>query len=135
MKRLCLATGLFAAMACAVLHAQTVDLRANVPFDFRMGETLMPAGEYVIHHSAGMLTVRAQSGPPTAIFQLTLPASRQDGSTKGALVFNRYGDSYFLAKIWAPDSRSGLSLLTSKREKELASGSPVYSAAIPAQRK
>ena len=135
MKRLCLATGLFAAMACAVLHAQTVDLRANVPFDFRMGETLMPAGEYVIHHSAGVLTVRAESGPPRAIFQLTLPASRQDGSTKGALVFNRYGDSYFLAKIWAPESRYGMALSTSKREKELASGAPVYSAAIPAQRK
>ena len=122
-------------MACAVLHAQTVDLRANVPFDFRMGETLMPAGEYVIHHSAGVLTVRAQSGSPRAIFQLTLPASRQDGSTKGALVFNRYGDSYFLAKIWAPASRDGMALSTSKREKELASGAPVYSAAIPAQRK
>ena len=134
MKRLCLATGLFAALACAVLHAQTVDLRANVPFDFRMGETLMPAGDYVIHHSAGVLTVRAESGK--AIFQLTLPASRQDGSTKGALVFNRYGDLYFLSKIWAPESRYGMALSTGKREKELASGgAPVYSAAIPAQRK
>jgi hypothetical protein len=134
MKQLCLATGLFAAMACASLYAQSVDLRANVPFDFRMGKTLMPAGEYVIHHSSGVLTVRAQSGSP-AVFQMTLPESRNSASSKGALVFNRYGDSYFLAKIWAPDSRSGLSLLTSKREKELASGSPVYSAAIPAQRK
>jgi hypothetical protein len=134
MKQLCLATGLFAAMACAGLYAQTVDLRANVPFDFRMGKTLMPAGEYVIHHSAGMLSVRAQSGR-TAAFHITLPESRHGTSSKGALVFNRYGDSYFLSKIWAPDSRNGLALLTPKREKELASGGPVYSAAIPAQRK
>jgi hypothetical protein len=134
MKQLCLATGLFAAMACASLYAQSVDLRANVPFDFRMGKTLMPAGEYVIHHSSGVLTVRARSGSP-AVFQITCPESRRGAPGNGALVFNRYGDSYFLSKIWAPDSRDGLALLTSKREKELASGSPVYSAAIPARRK
>src|ERR1700682_5628489 len=98
MKQLCLATGLFAAMACAGLYAQTVDLRANVPFDFRMGKTLMPAGEYVIHHSAGVLSVRAQSGC-TAALHITLLESRHRASSKGSLVFNRYGDSYFLSKI------------------------------------
>jgi hypothetical protein len=121
MTRLCLATGLFAAIACASLHAQTIDMRVNVPFDFRMGETLMPAGEYAIHHSAGVLAVREQGGPHAAAFDLTLPASRKGAPTKGALEFNRYGDSYFLAKIWAPESRDGRALATSKREKELAS--------------
>jgi hypothetical protein len=121
MKRLPLATALFAALAFASLHAQTIDMNAKVPFDFRMGETLMPAGEYVIHHAAGLVALRGQNGVHAAAMNLTLPASRKDAPTKGALEFNRYGDSYFLAKIWAPDSRDGRALIRTKREKELAS--------------
>jgi hypothetical protein len=135
MKRLFLAMGLFAAVACSGLNAQTMELRAKVPFDFRMGEKLMPAGQYLIHHSAGLLTVREQGGSTAAMF-LTLPEYRPHTPTTGTLEFNRYGEDYFLAKIWAPGSRDGRSLTKSSAEKEIASrADTVYSASIPLQPK
>ena len=132
MNRLLLAVGFLAAVACPGLHAQAIDLRVNVPFDFHMGEKLMPAGQYMIHHSAGLLTVREEGGSSGLLMFLTLPASRSHTPASGALEFNRYGENYFLAKIWAAESRDGRSLPKSAREKEIASrGGPVYSAAIP----
>ncbi len=133
MKRLSLAAGLFTAVACSSLYAQTADLQANIPFDFRMGEKVMPAGQYLIHNSPdGVLAVRQQDGGHAAAMLLTLPASRKTTPAKGALEFNRYGDTYFLSKIWAPDSREGRALFKTTREKEIASGAAsVYSASIP----
>jgi len=39
------------------------------------------------------------------------------------LVFQRYGEEYFLSDIWAPSARDGLTLPRGARLKELASGS------------
>jgi hypothetical protein len=108
-------------MAFASLQAQTIDMHAKVPFDFRMGDTLLPAGEYVIHHAGGLLALRGQDGLHAGAMYLTLPAYRKGPPSKGTLEFTRYGDSYFLAKIWAPDSTDGRALIRTKREKELAS--------------
>src|SRR5438445_2208067 len=105
MTRIALVAGLFASLACFYLYAQTMDLRANIPFDFRMGEVLMPAGQYTIHSSASLLTLRSDAGRPTAATLLTLPASRRLAPTAGTLEFSRYGEEYFLAKVWTPNSR------------------------------
>ncbi len=134
MKRFFLAIGLFATAASSGLLAQTMDLRANVPFDFRLGEKIMPAGKYVIHHSDGLLMLREQSGTKAAVVFLTQPTIRRDTPKTGSLVFNRYGENYFLASVWSPYSRDGRVLVKSNREKEIAKGGePVYTAGIPAQ--
>jgi hypothetical protein len=39
---------------------------------------------------------------------------------QGKLVFNRYGDRYFLSEIWTAGDTSGRTLLVSKVERELA---------------
>jgi hypothetical protein len=36
---------IFAALACTGLHAQSLNLRATIPFDFHAGDKLMPADE------------------------------------------------------------------------------------------
>jgi hypothetical protein len=41
-------------------------------------------------------------------------------SDVGKLVFNRYGDQYFLSKIWAASSDSGRELPKSRLEREVA---------------
>jgi hypothetical protein len=134
MKHSFLAVGLFAALACSGLRAQTMDLRANVPFDFRLGEKVMPAGQYVIHHSDCVLTVREQNGGNATVIHLTQPTIRRDTPKTGQLVFNRYGENYFLSQIWSPYSKDGRSLMKSSREREVAkNGGPVYRAGIPAQ--
>lgn len=132
MKRMCFATGLFAAMTCAGLNAQAMDLQANVPFDFQVGGKSMPAGEYLIRQSNGVLFLR---GLTAGVFSITLPASRASAPATGTLDFTRYGDTYFLKKVWVPDSRDGWAVPMTKREKELASSGPVHGATIMAQRK
>ena len=133
MKRLFLAVGLFAATALAPLAAQTTDLQANIPFDFLVGEKLMPAGPYLVHHSIdGVLSVRQQEGVHAAAMLLTLPASRKSAAKQGGLEFNRYGDMYFLSRIWLPESKEGRAVFKSAREKEVAiNSSSIYSASIP----
>lgn len=122
MKRLILAMGLFAASVSTSLQAQTIDLRGNIPFDFRIGSTVLPSGEYVIHHSGDMLIVRQVAGANKGGFFLTIaedhPASATD---KGTLQFSRYGDAYYLSKVWTPDSVTGRTLPKTPRERELAS--------------
>jgi hypothetical protein len=118
MKRLVLAIGLLASIQ---LTAQTIKLKATVPFDFRMGQVLMTAGEYDVIQSGPLVTMRSAEGKPTSASYLTLPASAPVSRGKGSLLFNRYGNDYFLTKVVAPDSSAGRVIPKSKQEKELMS--------------
>ena len=120
MKRLLLTAGLFAALACPYVYAQTSTAVANVPFDFRMGKTLMPAGKYVVKDSGGVVTVREERGLKSSV-QITLPTERSQVNTQPSLTFNKYGSDYFLSAIWTPNSHEGRALPKSQLEKELIS--------------
>jgi len=135
MKRLHFAVGLLAAVACSGLQAQT-RLEAKIPFDFRMGKATFPAGDYVFHYSPSLLVVHQEQGDRTTAMSLTLPVSRIKAPATGIVEFNRYGDAYFLAKIWTPDSPDGGALPKTSREKELARGAaPNQTEAIVLQSK
>jgi hypothetical protein len=56
-----------------------------------------------------------------AAYVLTVPESRSNESRAGVLKFRCYGDSYFLAGVWSPNSAVGGALPKSGREKEIAS--------------
>jgi hypothetical protein len=119
MKRFIYTAALAAAMACPYGYAQTMDARADVPFNFRMGDAVMPAGTYRIHESQGLLMLREQTGKKAAM-HLTLPVSRSAVASNPSLEFTRYGNEYYLAKVWSGQSHDGRSLIQGKREKELA---------------
>lgn len=113
-----LIVGLFLALVCTGLYAQTMNLRATIPFTFRAGEKVMPAGEYTIRHSAGAVILHKQGGPSVVL--LTNAASRPALPAEGWLDFNRYGERYFLSSVWSPDSPDGREIPKSRAEKELA---------------
>jgi hypothetical protein len=122
MTRLILAAGLFVATVSTSLYAQTMDMQANIPFDFRVGSTVLPAGDYSIRHSDGILFVSQTSGARKSSVVLTVGADHPNTAIgKGTLQFNRYGDSYYLSKVWTPDSESARAPLKTPRERELAS--------------
>jgi hypothetical protein len=114
-----LIAGLFLALVCASLHAQTMDLRATIPFAFRAGETMMPAGEYTIRHSASTLVLHKEGGGPSVLL-LTNAASRPNPPADSRLDFSRYGERYFLSKLWIQGSQAGREILKSRAEKEFA---------------
>ena len=123
MKRLHFAVGLFAAMAGSGLEAQVL-LEAKVPFEFRMGEVNFPAGEYQFKHSGHVLVVHQERGDRSTAMALTLPEARTKAPKTGVVEFKRYGDTYFLAKIWSPNSPDGAVLPKTPLEKELARATP-----------
>jgi hypothetical protein len=123
MKRLHFAVGLFAAMAGSGLEAQIL-LEATVPFEFRMGEVNFPAGDYQFKYSGHVLVVHQERGDRSTAMSLTLPVSRAKAPETGVVEFKRYADTYFLAKIWSPNSPEGAVLPKTPLEKELARAAP-----------
>jgi hypothetical protein len=120
MKRFAFAAVLFTAFTSTLIQGQTIDLQATIPFEFRVGQTALPAGEYVIHHQpTGALILQERSGRHTALIAFTVGERRPVMLQTGELQFNRYGDTYFLAKLWPPASQSGVALPKSPRETEL----------------
>jgi hypothetical protein len=43
-----------------------------------------------------------------------------DALTQGRLVFNKYGETYFLSQVWSPGYSQGRALNKSKTEDEIA---------------
>jgi hypothetical protein len=101
-------------------QAQSIMLKADIPFDFVVGEKRLPSGEYHVK-SLNQATTQIQSkdARSTAIV-LTTGMQAAKISDVGKLVFNRYGDQYFLSKIWAASSDSGRELPKSRLEREVA---------------
>ena len=107
-------------MAPTFAYAFTVRIRAEIPFDFMVGSKRLPKGEYVIEslNDAGTLTIRnAKKGK--AITFMTIKGKMME-KPKSRLVFHRYGEQYFLARVWDGSTDTILKLDKSKTEKKVA---------------
>jgi len=96
-------------------------LLANIPFQFVVRDQTLPAGEYRIEQlsSNSVLLIRSTDGHTSTIV-MTMAALANDWQSESKLVFNRYGDQYFLSQIWTAGNKSGRELYKSPRETELA---------------
>ena len=103
--------------------AQTVHVRADIPFSFAVGSTAFPAGTYDVrtidYQNGRTLLLQAQDGKEGMIV-VSNAAVNLNPADKTKLIFNRYGDRYFLSQIWVAGETSGHQLLKTSREKELA---------------
>ena len=118
----CLSMAALAIVLAVPAPAQTITLKASVPFDFVVGGRTMPAGEYVLstNGDSGVLQVMNADKSIQAALTVTNAA---DGPLEGDgayLEFNRYGGDYFLAKIWDRGTGSGRSIPMSRTEREKA---------------
>jgi len=118
MKNVTLVVGMFAALGCGALQAQTV-VKADIPFDFQLGRVTMPAGEYRIVRTNEILRWQCFKAGKGA-YVIAMPMSGKEIRETGRLLFSRYGDTYFFAKMWLPNSSEGAEVPPSPREKELA---------------
>jgi hypothetical protein len=130
MKNVVAKMGLLAAMmiiaASVSANAQSLNYRltANIPFDFSVGGQKLPAGKYWINRAQPsngdlVIQIRSMDGHSNAT-RLTIPKSGFDPVQTSALVFNRYGDEYFLSEIWVAGGVTGRELTKSRAERELA---------------
>ena len=136
MKRMSFVLAAILAVACSGLHAQRLTARANVPFNFWLGTTLVPGGSYEVQCSNGLLQVRDETSGKTLGSFYAIPEYKLNPPKQTALVFNRYGDTYFLAKVISPLLEGGRILPPTSREKEILSGAhPDQSVLIALHRK
>ena len=96
-------------------------MRANIPFDFTVGNTKMPAGEYKIT-SPGEQEVRLQSASNASTATVVSLHSNAEPGPQSELVFLKYGNRYFLHRVLsASNSSMDLDIATGKAEKEARS--------------
>ncbi len=119
--------GLFIILATVSVQAQSRG-EVSIPFDFHAGSKKMKAGAYVVKPMSGnTLAIRSADGRVTALVNAPLTIGERDSKAGQRLVFNKYGDQFFLAQVWLRLD-TGRQLFPSKeetkaaREYELANG-------------
>jgi hypothetical protein len=96
------------------------NLEADVPFQFHVGKTTLPAGRYMIHELEGgdltIMQISSADGKLSALFDVE-SAQAKTTPEKSELIFNKYGDSYFLSEMFDEGNVDGSRLFASRDEK------------------
>lgn len=111
---------LLALAGSAALFAQYAPrLAAEIPFAFEMANEKLPAGEYNISTlgNVNQILVSSFEWKKSAIVLAYRAGEGTKDGDRAELVFNRYGDRYFLAQICRPFA--SFEVLKSKNERML----------------
>jgi hypothetical protein len=111
----------------AGVQAQTSrSLIAEIPFEFKAGDTALNRGRYelrVINPSSDQTVVKITALDSKQSVLLRMSPVVRTSKDVAKLIFNRYGDQYFLAEAWtASDLHFGVSESRAERSarKQLA---------------
>jgi hypothetical protein len=103
-------------------QAQETKVKANVPFDFVVGDRAYAAGEYTLKSmSDNGITIRIDStleGAPALVNSNACASLKPATGTK--LVFHRLGGNYFLYQVWIEGNTSGRQFPISRAEVQVA---------------
>jgi hypothetical protein len=113
---------LFSLMAAAQVVEAQESLVVNIPFEFVAGKATLPAGEYRVEklEKGSVVVLIRGSRPGASAAVMTMAAQANEPQSDSKLVFNRYGNRYFLSEYWSAGSSRGRQLLKSAREKEIS---------------
>ena len=103
---------------CAVAaFGQSMMLKADIPFDFSIGDKYLPSGGYTVNSLTNEVQCWRNADGKSVALQMTIPIQKF-GNGDAKLIFHRYGSEYVLAEIW--NGQTGREVPASKREKKLA---------------
>jgi len=118
LRRLLVTIGLSAVLGSSLLTASGKIGVADVPFSFRIADRVLPPGSYTVtDRSNGLMELRNTDTQQSMMF---VAGSNVSGKSDPKLVFNHYGDRYFLSQVWFADQDSGHGLAKGHLEKEIA---------------
>ena len=120
MKRFLVMALVVLAGACtaASLRAQNHEVRADIPFSFAVGSKQLPPGHYTFLTGPTYTMVTRNTDRETTILSKTEEAFHAVGYLN-ILVFNKYGDDYFLREIRRPSIAMNVEIPQSKLEKQI----------------
>ncbi len=105
------------------LSAQTMTLKANIPFQFSVQGKTMPAGQYLIQRDGGSQFVRLsdRAADTSVIVRVSSSATLDNGARNEAKIyFDKYGNQYFLHGIWDGYMDGGVLMPKTHAERELS---------------
>jgi hypothetical protein len=103
--------------ASAHAYAQS-PVRANIPFEFIVGQKVLPAGQYTISNVSDRVIELCNREKQTRMF-VSMTATGYVSQQPRVLVFREYGDQYFLHEVRGGLGEFSLDVLPSKLEKEI----------------
>jgi hypothetical protein len=115
-------------------RAQQNGVKADVPFDFVVGNRAYPAGEYILKVAltdGGVIRIE-NTNEVSAAFTSSNPCSKGMPSAETKLVFHRMGGHYFLYQMWTAGNRTGREFPKGRIEVELAQNHETPEAVIVA---
>src|SRR5258706_10765584 len=107
--------------AVSVFAQGSQKLIVQVPFGFHVGNSMLPAGQYTVDTDVAQHVLRLRSDDSkSSVMILTNSVQKFNAPDQGKLVFNKYGDEYFLSQVWKPGDNTGSELRKTQREVEVA---------------
>ena len=97
MKRITVITILLAGLAVGRAPAQDHAVEATIPFGFTVGNTLLPPGTYQVITEFPNVIEIFNSKQHVEILSLVFATDENSGNNE--LIFDRYGNQYFLSKV------------------------------------
>jgi len=107
-------------IALVPAYAQKTSATVNIPFSFTVGDVRMPAGEYIISSPSERVVNLQHVGGPEAKATMTNNGSPTNSDSRTKLVFHKYGNAYFLATAWLPNSDHAREFYASATEIQMA---------------
>jgi hypothetical protein len=119
-------------------HAQIVgSLEADIPFQFHAGNAKLPPGKYVIRvlddSNLTIMEISKSDGSLSALFEVH-SAEANSTPRKTELIFNRYGNKYFLHELFDEGESSGSQVVKSHYEERASQAAAEAQVHVPANR-
>jgi len=113
------------AIAAAVANGATAQhlsttLRVKIPFAFNVGRTEMPAGQYLTVRETSAIIRLSNREKSKSVSTIVSGGETRRSIPSARFVFHRYGDKYFLVKIWDGSSEVAAQLPRSRAERDAA---------------
>jgi hypothetical protein len=109
--------------APGVIQAQSKAIKANIPFGFYVGDTKLPAGTYMVRMHGDTMQITDDAGHIASV--LSNAILNRDLDRESRMVFNRYGETWFLSEVRWQEYGAARGLNRTPGELELARTLPV----------
>ena len=107
-------------IALVPAYAQKTSATVNIPFSFTVDGVRLPAGEYIVSSPSERVVNLQHVGGPEAKATMTNDGSSTNSDRRAKLVFHKYGNAYFLAAAWLPNSDHAREFYASANEIQVA---------------